>query len=245
MVTQTLLALVSSLDLAALALVALVWFALGWRIETTTSAKPSVTVLMAEYRREWMRQFVTRQPRIYDASVLATLRQSTNWLASTTLLALGGVLAMIGNPEQLRAVAQDLALGATSPRAVETRRLLTVLFLAHGFLKFLWSNRLFGYAAIMMSAVPNDVADPLAFPRARQSAEINIRAAFNFEPRAAGVPYFASCLAVLAAGRLGVDRGDAGCRLAGLVARIHLAFARRAAGPAARELTARASGSPA
>lgn len=190
MVTQTLLALVSPLDLAALALMALVWFALGWRIESTTSAKPSVTVLMAEYRREWMRQFVTRQPRIYDASVLATLRQSTNWLASTTLLALGGVLAMIGNPEQLRAVAQDLALGGSSPRAVETRLLLTVLFLAHGFLKFLWSNRLFGYAAIMMSAVPNDVADPLAFPRARQSAEINIRAAFNFN-RGLRATYFA------------------------------------------------------
>lgn len=190
MVTQTLLALVSPLDLAALALMALVWFALGWRIESTTSAKPSVTVLMAEYRREWMRQFVTRQPRIYDASVLATLRQSTNWLASTTLLALGGVLAMIGNPEQLRAVAQDLALGGSSPRAVETRLLLTVLFLAHGFLKFLWSNRLFGYAAIMMSAVPNEVADPLAFPRARQSAEINIRAAFNFN-RGLRATYFA------------------------------------------------------
>lgn len=190
MSAQTLLALVPPLDLAALALMALVWFALGWRIETTTSAKPSVTVLMAEYRREWMRQFVTRQPRIYDASVLATLRQSTNWLASTTLLALGGVLAMIGNPEQLRAVAQDLAPGASSPQAVETRLLLTVLFLAHGFLKFLWSNRLFGYAAIMMSAVPNDVADPLAFPRARQSAEINIRAAFNFN-RGLRATYFA------------------------------------------------------
>ncbi len=190
MSAQTLLALVPPLDMAALALMALVWFALGWRIETTTSAKPSVTVLMAEYRREWMRQFVTRQPRIYDASVLATLRQSTNWLASTTLLALGGVLAMIGNPEQLRAVAQDLAPGASSPQAVETRLLLTVLFLAHGFLKFLWSNRLFGYAAIMMSAVPNDVADPLAFPRARQSAEINIRAAFNFN-RGLRATYFA------------------------------------------------------
>ncbi len=190
MSAQTLLALVPPLDMAALALMALVWFALGWRIETTTSAKPSVTVLMAEYRREWMRQFVTRQPRIYDASVLATLRQSTNWLASTTLLALGGVLAMIGNPDQLRAVAQDLAPGASSPQAAETRLLLTVLFLAHGFLKFLWSNRLFGYAAIMMSAVPNDVADPLAFPRARQSAEINIRAAFNFN-RGLRATYFA------------------------------------------------------
>lgn len=187
---QSLLALVTPLDLAALVLVALVWFALGWRIERTTGAKPSVTVLMAAYRREWMERFVTRQPRIYDASVLSTLRQSTNWLASTTLIGLGGVLAMIGNPEQLRGVAQNLALGAASAGAVEMRLLLTVLFLSHAFLKFLWSNRLFGYASILMSAVPNEASDPLAYPRARQSAEINIRAAFNFN-RGLRATYFA------------------------------------------------------
>lgn len=190
MIAQTILALLSPADLGALGLVALSWYALGWRIELTRTAKPSVTVLMAQYRREWLRQFVTRMPRMYDASVLASLRQSTNWLASTTLLALGGLLALIGNPEQLRGVAQDLSLEAGSARSFETRLLLAGLFLSHGFLKFLWSNRLFGYSSIMMSTVPNEAADPLAYPRARQAAEINIRAAYNFN-RGLRATYFA------------------------------------------------------
>lgn len=175
-------------DLAALALMAALWFGLGWRIESVRSATPSVTVLMAQYRREWLKQFVTRMPRMYDASVISSLRQSTNWLASTTLLALGGLLAVIGNPDRLRGVAQDLSLG--DAQVYEVRLLLPVLFLSHAFLKFLWSNRLFGYSSIMMSTVPNDPGDPLAYPRARQAAEINIRAAYNFN-RGLRATYFA------------------------------------------------------
>lgn len=186
---SSILVLISPLEWAVLALTAVAWFALQWRIETPNCKTPSVTVLMAQYRREWLHEFVTRQPRMYDASVISSLRQSTNWLASTTLLALGGLLAVIGNPEPLREVAADLSLGVTT-QAFEARMLPAALFLSHGFLKFLWSNRLFGYASIMMSTVPNDASDPLAYPRARQSAEINIRAAYNFN-RGLRATYFA------------------------------------------------------
>lgn len=167
-------------DALALALLLACWLGLGLWIEAPGIAKPSVSVLMAAYRREWMRQFVTRQPRMYDASIMANLRQSTSFLASATMIALGGLLAVIGNADRLAGVAQDLALVTAEARAIEARLLLAALLLTHSFLKFLWSNRLFGYCAILMSAVPNDPADPLAYPRARQSAEINIRAAFNF-----------------------------------------------------------------
>ena len=68
--------------------------------------------------------------------------------------------------------------------------LLALGFLTHAFLKFLWSNRLFGYSSILMSAVPNDPEDPLAYPRAGQAAEINIRAAYNFN-RGLRATYFA------------------------------------------------------
>ncbi|PWE27419.1 DUF599 domain-containing protein [Pararhodobacter marinus] len=190
MTLDTLASLLSPFDALALGVMALGWYLLGWRIEKADAKTPSVTILMADYRREWLVHFVTRQPRIYDASVISSLRQSTNWLASTTLLALGGLLALIGNPDPLRGVAQDLVLDAPSERAFEMRLLLAALFLSHGFLKFLWSNRLFGYASIMMSTVPNDPEDPLAYPRARQAAEINIRAAFNFN-RGLRATYFA------------------------------------------------------
>lgn len=190
MFTCDLLRLFSVFDLTALGLMALGWFTLGWWIESARVAKPSVTVLMAEYRRLWMRQFVTRNPRMYDASVLATLRQSTSFLASATMIALGGVFALIGNSERLIGVAADLSQTTQNARVVEVKLLLVGLWLSHAFLKFLWSNRLFGYASIMMSAVPNDPEHPLALPRARQAAEINIRAAFNFN-RGLRATYFA------------------------------------------------------
>ena len=185
-----------------MALLAACWLGLGLWIEAPGIAKPSVTVLMAEYRREWMRQFVTRQPRMYDASVMANLRQSTSFLASATMIALGGLLALIGNTDRLAGVVQDLALAST-PALIELRLLLAALLLTHAFLKFLWSNRLFGYSAIMMSAVPNEPDDPLALPRARQAAEINIRAAYNFN-RGLRATYFALAALTWALGPWGL-----------------------------------------
>ena len=55
-----------------------------------------------------------------------------------------------------------------------------VLFLVNALLKFVWSHRLFAYCAVLMAAVPNDVTDPQAYPRAAQAADINITAARNF-----------------------------------------------------------------
>lgn len=179
MTTHTIVSILYT-DLAALALLLACWLGLGLWIESPRVAKPSVTILMAAYRREWMRQFVTRQPRMYDASIMANLRQSTSFLASATMIALGGLLAAIGNAERLAGVAQDLVPVSPGAGGIEARLLLAALLLTHALLKFLWSNRLFGYCAILMSAVPNDPADPLALPRADQAAEVNIRAALNF-----------------------------------------------------------------
>ena len=85
------------------------WLAIGWRIEHPGAKHPSVTMLMSEQRREWMRVFVTRDPRIFDSQILASLRQGTSFFASTCLLAVGGVLALAGNTEPLRGLARTEA----------------------------------------------------------------------------------------------------------------------------------------
>lgn len=120
------------------------------------------------------------------------LRQSTTFFASTALVAVGGGLALIGKPEQVTALASDFALG-DAPRLLWQVRILTaVLFGANAFLKFVWSHRLFSYAAIAMAAVPNDEADPLAYPRAEQAARLNVNAAKSFN-RGLRAVYFALC----------------------------------------------------
>ncbi len=170
---------INLLEYAALALFVFVWLALGFWIEHPGARRLSVTVLMSERRRDWMAVFVTRDPRIFDSQILGSLRQSTSFFASTCIFAIGGVLAMIGNPVSLEGFAMQV--GDTTPIVVWQMKLGVVgLFLTNAFLKFVWSNRVFGYCAVMMAAVPNDPDDPIAYPRAAQAAELNIRAAINF-----------------------------------------------------------------
>jgi uncharacterized membrane protein len=170
----------SRLDGVAVVVLVVVWLGLSWWIEHPTAKHPSVTVVMSEYRREWMRVMVDRDTRIFDAQVMASLRQGTSFFASTCLLAVGGVLALIGNVDPLRGVAEDIAM-VQSPTVIWQIKLgLVLLLLSNGFLKFVWANRVFGYCSVMMAAVPNDPKDLMAQPMAAKAAELNVRAAMNF-----------------------------------------------------------------
>jgi uncharacterized membrane protein len=166
-------------DAAAVAFILLAWLVTGWLIEHPPASRPSVPVLMEGYRRDWMRAFVTRQPRIFDATVIESLRQGTAFFASASLIAIGGGLALIGNVGSVTNLAGALSVEADAI-TVPLKILLVVGLLANALLKFVWSNRLFGYCSVMMAAVPNDPEDPLAYHRAGQAAEINITAAKSF-----------------------------------------------------------------
>lgn len=191
------------LDLAALALLFVAWMSIGWMIQHPPKNRPSVSVLMADYRREWMRQMVTRQPRIFDAQTLSTLRQGTSFFASAAMLAIGAALAAIGNAEQLVGVAKDLSI-STDPKFVFEAKLLVVLFfLTNAFLKFVWSHRLFGYCAVLMGAVPNEVDDPVSMPRAMKAAEINITGARSYNQGLRSI-YFALASTVWMIGPIGL-----------------------------------------
>ncbi len=167
-------------DAAAVGLLVLMWLGTGYRIENAPQSKASVSMIMARYRREWMVQFITRQPRIFDATILGNLRAGTTFFASACMIGIGGGLALIGNQEKLEDVAQNLSLDSAPALVWEIKILVVILFLANGFLKFVWSHRLFGYCAVVMASVPNDIDDPLALPRAGQAAEINITGARSF-----------------------------------------------------------------
>ncbi|MCX8510020.1 MAG: DUF599 domain-containing protein [Rhodobacteraceae bacterium] len=177
-------------DWSAFALLIGGWLMIGHFTENPPKGYPSVSWLMQGYRRDWMVQFVTRNPRIFDATVLDSLRQGTSFFASACMIAIGGGVAFIASPDQLEGLTGGLPFLASAPALVQIKFLLIVLFLTNAMLKFVWSHRLFGYCAILMAAVPNDGDDPQAMLRARQAAEINILAARNFNKGLRSV-YFA------------------------------------------------------
>ncbi|MBV7407686.1 DUF599 domain-containing protein [Maritimibacter sp. DP1N21-5] len=178
------------LDALAVALILLAWVGIRWLIEHSPDHRPSMGRVMKDYRREWMTQFVTRSPRIFDATVLSSLRQGTTFFASACMIAIGSGLALLGNTDRLDTVAEDL-IAAEAPQIVwEIKILFVLVFVTSGFLAFVWSHRLFGYNAIVMASVPNDPNDPRALPRAAKAAEININAARSYN-RGLRAVYFA------------------------------------------------------
>ncbi len=168
------------LDALGLLLLFLGWLGIGWITENPPESKPSVSRLMVFYRYEWMRQFILRQPRIYDAQILSNLRQGTAFFISATMLSIGGGLALIGNAESLTGVASDLTLVEIPKFVWEAKLIVVLIFVTNSFLKFVWSHRLFGYAAVIMSAVPVDPEDEACLPRAEKAGDIHIAAARSY-----------------------------------------------------------------
>ncbi|KIC40318.1 membrane protein [Ruegeria sp. ANG-R] len=177
-------------DYAAILLLIAAWLFISWRIENPAQARPSVSMIMDQYRRDWMREMVTREPRVFDAQVINAMRQGSTFFASTIMIAIGGALALLGNTERLAGVAKDLAIGSAPAMVWEIKILIIILFLSNAFLKYVWAHRLFGYCAVLMAAVPNDPDDEQAYSRAAQAAEICVTAARSFN-RALRATYFA------------------------------------------------------
>jgi uncharacterized membrane protein len=171
--------LFTALDYCAVAFLFLGWIAMGYLIEHP-GKRTSVSVLMARYRRDWMNVMLTREPRIFDSQILSALRQGSSFFASASMIAIGGILALIGNTERLAGVAKDLTLDENPIFVWELKLLVIILLTISAFLRFVWSLRLFGYCAVLMAATPNDPEHPSAQARAEKSADLNISAARSF-----------------------------------------------------------------
>ena len=159
----------------------LAWLGSTVVIERTDVAKPSTHILMETYRERWMVQMVTRNPRIFDSSVLAMMRQGATFFASSCMIAIGGCVALIGGADQITVFASELANTTVAPKIVwEIKILLLMALLANGFLKFVWAVRLFGYCAIVMASTPNDPKNKTTYATAAKAAEIANHAARSF-----------------------------------------------------------------
>jgi len=169
----------SLLDMIAVTTLIGAWIVMSYVIENPPKARPSTAVLMSRYRRDWMVQHVTRTPRIYDATILTTLRDGTTFLASACLIAIGGGLAALANVDRVSQVAEDIMLEA--PVVVwDTKILLVLVLVTSAFLKFVWANRLFGYCGVLMASVPNDPNAPDIPGRVNKATSLNMSAARAF-----------------------------------------------------------------
>jgi len=152
-------------------------------VELTPAGRRGLNLIMNGYRHRWMEQMVVRDNRIVDTTILASLQNGTAFFASTSLLAVGGVLALLQATDTALTVFDDLPLGlATSRPAWEVKVIGLAVIFVYAFFKFSWSYRLFNYAAILVGSVPvpTGANDGEAQVAARRAGAMNVVAGKHF-----------------------------------------------------------------
>lgn len=128
---------------------------------------PSLLVSTNAERRRWMLQTTYRDNRVLDGVVLQNLSSSASFFASTTILIIGGLLAMLGTGEKATELVRELPFAARTSELVFDLKLLvlTAVFI-YAFFRFTWCLRLYSFGALIMAAAPDrDVFERENLPR--------------------------------------------------------------------------------
>jgi uncharacterized membrane protein len=114
---------------------------------------------------------------------MSSLQNGTAFFASTSLIAIGGVLTLLRATDDVVSAMTALPFGlATTRLAWEVKVVGLAVIFVYAFYKFSWSYRIFNYAAILVGAVPpvEDGNRGEAEAAARRAAAMNIVAARHF-----------------------------------------------------------------
>ena len=142
-------------DILAVGFFALEWLVYAITLEHTAYGRDSLSARMHVYREIWVRNLLNRDARMVDMQIMASLQNGTAFFASTSLIAIGGALALLRATSDALAVLGALPVNLTpSPALWEVKCIGLILIFIYTFFKFAWAYRLFNYVAILFGAMP-------------------------------------------------------------------------------------------
>src|SRR5580704_14986186 len=141
-------------------ILAVVFFVLEWTVyaltlEHSAYGRDSLSARMHVYREVWIRRMLDREARMVDMQIMGSLQNGTAFFASTSLIAVGGALALLRSTSEALGVLKALPIDISPPPALwEIKCVGLVLIFIYTFFKFAWAYRLFNYVAILLGSMP-------------------------------------------------------------------------------------------
>jgi uncharacterized membrane protein len=152
---------------------ALAWFFTGWIgyavfARRRSASSMSLLAVTNQYRRLWMLQTTGRDVRVVDGIVIQNLSTSPSFFASTTILIIGGLLALLGTTDKAAELVKEIPFAArTSTLVFDLKLLLLLGVFVYAFFRFTWSLRQYTFGALMVASAP----DYRVFERGEASRE--------------------------------------------------------------------------
>ena len=144
-----------TVDILAVSFFVLEWSVYAFTLERTSYGRDSLSARMHAYRERWIRRVLDRDARMVDMQIMISLQNGTAFFASTSLLAIGGGLALLRSTTDALTVLSKLPVDISpTPVLWEMKCVGLMLIFVYTFFKFAWSYRLFNYVCILLGAMP-------------------------------------------------------------------------------------------
>jgi uncharacterized membrane protein len=122
---------------------------------------PSLMSVMVRYREQWWRGTLRRDLKIVDANIILTLSNGATFFASTTILILGALLALLGTTDRAIEILADLPFAVKNDTlSWDCKIVLLLAIFIYAFFKFTWSLRQHFFCSVMVGAAPENDAAP-------------------------------------------------------------------------------------
>ena len=144
-----------AVDWLAMVLLFMSWAGYAHFAKRRAQSQPSILAATNRVRRMWMLQTTYREVRVVDGVVIQNLSSSPSFFASTTILIIGGLLAMLGTSETASTLVRDIPFAArTSNLVFDMKLLLMLAIFVYSFFRFTWSMRQYTFGALLIAAAP-------------------------------------------------------------------------------------------
>src|ERR1700742_4095619 len=142
-------------DILAVGFFVLEWAVYAFTLERSAYGRNSLSARMHVYREVWIRRMLDRDARMVDMQLMGSLQNGTAFFASSSLIAVGGALALLRSTNDALIVMKTLPLDMSpSPALWEIKCVGLILIFIYAFFKFAWAYRLFNYVAILLGSMP-------------------------------------------------------------------------------------------
>lgn len=143
--------------LDAVAVVAFIagWAGYAWFARQRAGTHPSILASTNRIRRQWMLQTTYRDVRVVDGVVIQNLSTSPSFFASTTILIIGGLLAVLGTADKASELVKEIPFAArTTDLVFDLKVVLLLVVFIYAFFRFTWSMRQYTFGALLIASAP-------------------------------------------------------------------------------------------
>jgi len=142
-------------DWAALSVFFGGWAGYAWFARRRAGTRASILATTNRIRRQWMVQTTYREVRVVDGVVIQNLSTSPSFFASTTILIIGGLLAVLGTTEKASELVREIPFAArTSVLVFDLKIVLMLVVFVYAFFRFTWSMRQYTFGALLIASAP-------------------------------------------------------------------------------------------